>query len=87
MGLPSQSSMRRVRVVAVGLAAALVATACVSHMTDEEQAWCREHPQEVVAASYTVGAPMLLSEAQADAGADTPSPAYIRACRVAYRDG
>jgi len=78
--------MKGMRVVAIGLAAMLVATACVSHMTDDEQAWCREHPQEVVAASYTVGAPMLLSEARADAEADIPSPEYIRACRAAYRD-
>jgi len=78
--------MKGMRVVAVGLAAMLVATACVSHMTDDEQAWCHDHPQEVVAASYTVGAPMLLSEAQADAEADIPSPGYIRACRTAYRD-
>jgi hypothetical protein len=78
--------MGTLRVVAIGLTAVLVATACGPQMTDDEQAWCREHPQHVVAASYTLGAPLLLSDALADAEADIPSPEYIRACRAAYRD-
>jgi hypothetical protein len=73
------------RVVLVGLAAALAATACVSVLKNDEQAWCREHPQEIVAASYTIGEPMTLTEAQEDAEAEVPSPGYIRACRAALR--
>ena len=79
--------MRVLRVAAIGLAAVLVATACGPPLTSDEQAWCREHPQEVVAASYTLGAPMLLSDALTDAEADIPSPEYRRACRAAFRDG
>ena len=78
--------MRTLRIAAIGLAAALVATACGPPMTSDERAWCQEHPQEVVAASYTLGAPMLLSDVLADSEADVPSPGYDRACRAAYRD-
>jgi hypothetical protein len=78
--------MRTLRVAAIGLAAALTAAGCGPPMTSDERAWCREHPQEVVAASYTLGAPMLLSDVLANSEADTPSPEYNRACRAAYRD-
>jgi hypothetical protein len=77
--------MRARRVVLVGLAAALVTTACASVLKSDERAWCGEHPQEVVAASYTIGEPMTLTDALADAEADIPSPGYIRACRAALR--
>jgi len=82
----SLAAMRGLRVVAIGLVALLVATACGPQMTDDEQAWCGEHPQQVVAASYTLGSPMLLSDALAEAEADIPSPEYLRSCRAAYRD-
>jgi len=78
--------MRTLRMAAIGLAVALVTTACGPPLTSDERAWCREHPQEVVAASYTLGAPMLLSDVLADAEADIPSPEYSRACLAAYRD-
>ena len=83
----SLAAMRTLRVVAIGLTGLLVATGCGPPMTSDERAWCREHPQEVVAASYTLGAPMLLSDPLAKAEADTPPPEYDRACRAAYRDG
>lgn len=78
--------MRVLRPVAIGVAAALVATACGWTLRTDERSWCDEHAQEVVAASYRVGDPMTMAEVLAEAGADTPSPEYVRACRRAYQD-
>jgi len=73
-------------VALVCLAVALAATACVASLHDDEAVWCRDHPQEVVAASYGIGGPMTLPEVLGDMEADTPPPEYVRACRAAYRD-
>jgi hypothetical protein len=78
--------MRVLRPVALGLAAALVATACAWTLRTDEHSWCDEHAQEVVAASYRAGSPMTMAEVLAEAEADTPSPEYVRACRRAYQD-
>lgn len=78
--------MRATRLAAVGLAVALVATACGAALPEGERAWCAEHGQEVVAASYTIGGPMTPAEVAGQAQAESPSPEYVRACRAAYRD-
>ena len=78
--------MKLLRPLAVGLAAALVATACGWTLKVDESSWCEEHAQEVVAGSYRVGNPMTMAEVLAEAEADTPSPEYVRACRRAYQD-
>jgi hypothetical protein len=72
------------RAAAIALAVTLVAAGCISVLNDEERAWCGEHPQEVVAASYTTASPMTLDEVLQQAAADDQSPEYLRACRRAF---
>lgn len=78
--------MKLFRPVAVGLAVALVATACGWTLKADERSWCEENAQQVVAASYRTGGPMTMVEVLAEAEADAPSPEYVRACRRAYQD-
>lgn len=75
----------RDRVVAI-LSAALLLTGCGAMLKEDESTWCRDHPEQVVAASYTVGSPLLPGEVQAEAQAETQSPEYVRACRFAYQE-
>jgi len=75
----------RDRVVAI-LCATLLLAGCGAVLKEDESAWCREHPERVVAASYTIGSPLLPGEAQVEATAEIPSPEYVRACRSAYQD-
>ncbi len=70
----------------VCLVVLLVATACVANLGDDEGAWCADHPEDVVWASYVVGSPMSLSDVRQEAEAASPSEAYVRACKAAYRD-
>lgn len=74
------------RAVLIALAAMLIATACVSVLKDDERTWCSGHTQEVVAASYALGAPMTPADVLASSEADTQPPKYVRACRAAYED-
>jgi hypothetical protein len=78
--------VKALRPVGMGLVALLLATACGSVLKSDERAWCGEHPRYVVAASYTLGGPMTLTEVLAEWEADTPSPEYVRACHRAYQD-
>jgi len=79
--------MQARHLAALGLSAALLLAGCGAMLKEDESAWCRDHPERVVAASYTVGSPMLPAEVQAEATAETQSPEYVRACRFAFGNG
>lgn len=79
--------MRALRPVSAALVALLLATACGMILKSDERAWCLEHPQQVVAASYRTGGPLTMDQVLAEGEADPPSPEYVRACRRAYEDG
>ena len=79
--------MRAMRLAGICLGTALVATACGAMLKTEERDWCRQHLEQVVAASYTTGSPLLPAEVLEQSESDEPSPAYVRACRFAYGDG
>jgi len=71
----------------IGLCATLLLAGCGAMLKEDESAWCRDHPERVVAASYTIGSPLLPAEVQAQATAETQSPEYVRACRSAFANG
>lgn len=76
--------MKAKHLAAIGLSSALILTACGSTLKDDEHAWCREHPQQVVAASYTVGGPMTMGQVLEQMEAERQSSRYVLACRFAY---
>jgi hypothetical protein len=78
--------MRAKRAAVVGLGAALLATACGAMLKDEESTWCRDHPEQIVVASYITGSPLVLADVLKQLDSGEPSPAYVRACRFAYEN-
>lgn len=78
--------MRTRHLAALCLSAALLLTGCGAMLKADEGEWCRQNPERVVAASYTIGSPMLAAEVQAEAAAETPSAEYVLACRSAYQN-